>query len=86
VALDPTSLLGRVLAPPRVLWLQTLHLNREGSGAATRPVVPCGPRISDIKESLASLPVQLGLHVPNARAHVFKAPDIRAIIVLQDVW
>jgi hypothetical protein len=30
--------------------------------------------------------MQLGTHVPNARTHVFKAPDIRAIMGLQDTW
>jgi hypothetical protein len=31
------------------------------------------------------MPVQLGTHVPNACAHIFKAPHIRAIMRLQDV-
>jgi hypothetical protein len=30
--------------------------------------------------------MQLGTHVPNAHAHVSKAPDIRAIMGLHDVW
>jgi hypothetical protein len=29
--------------------------------------------------------VQLGMHVPNARAHVSKVPHVRAIMCLQDV-
>jgi hypothetical protein len=29
--------------------------------------------------------VQLDTHIPNARAHVSKAPDIRTIMSLQDV-
>jgi hypothetical protein len=29
--------------------------------------------------------VQLGTHVPNARAHIFKAPHVRAIMHLQDM-
>jgi hypothetical protein len=29
--------------------------------------------------------VQLGTYVPNARTHVFKAPDIRVIMGLQDM-
>jgi hypothetical protein len=29
--------------------------------------------------------MQLGTHVPNAGAHISKAPDIRAIMGLQDV-
>jgi hypothetical protein len=41
---------------------------RGGLRAATHPMVPCGPRASNIKKSLASLPVQLGSHVPNAHA------------------
>jgi hypothetical protein len=30
--------------------------------------------------------MQLGTHVPNARVHVSKSPDIRAIKGMQDVW
>jgi hypothetical protein len=56
-----------------------------GSDAATCPVAPCGPRASSIKKSLVVLLVQLGTHVPNARAHVSKSPNIRAIMGLQDV-
>jgi hypothetical protein len=37
------------------------------------------------KKSLACLPMQLGSHVPNARTHVSKAHDIRAIMTQQDV-
>jgi hypothetical protein len=29
--------------------------------------------------------MQLGMHVPNARTHIFKAPHVRAIMRLQDV-
>jgi hypothetical protein len=29
--------------------------------------------------------VQLGTHVPNACAHIFKAPHVRVIMCLQDV-
>jgi hypothetical protein len=141
VDLDPTSLIGRAPALPRVLWLRTpppckgglrctmcptapdlaslerwtpvRHVSyssrsylptgygsraphvlrlwilppyREGSGAATAcPVVSCGLQTSSIKKSLAYLLVQLGTHVPNARTPVFKAPDVRVIMVLQDV-
>jgi hypothetical protein len=47
------------------------HLPVEvSSGAVTCPTGPYGPRASSIKESLAGLPVQLGTHVFNARAHV----------------
>jgi hypothetical protein len=43
-----------------------------------------GHELQSIKKSLAGLPVQLGTHVSNARAHVSKAPHIRAITRLQD--
>jgi hypothetical protein len=46
------------------------------SGAATCPVAPCGPWDSSIKKSLSVLPVQLGTHVPNARAQVFNVSDM----------
>jgi hypothetical protein len=62
------------------------HLPAEvGSGATMYPTVPYGLRASSIKKSLAGLLVQLGMDVPNARAHIFKAPNIRAIMCLQDV-
>jgi hypothetical protein len=48
------------------------------------PRVPMGHELQNIKKSLAGLPVQLGTHVSNARAHVSKAPQIRAITRLQD--
>jgi hypothetical protein len=44
-----------------------------------------GPQALSIKKSRAGLPVQLGTHVPNTRAHVSKAPHVRAIMRLQDV-
>jgi hypothetical protein len=56
-----------------------------GSSVAMCPTSPCGPRVSSIKKSLADLTVQLGTHVPNAHAHVFKTPHIRTIMCLQDV-
>jgi hypothetical protein len=56
-----------------------------GLRVATHPTVPCGPHASDIKKSLAGHLVQLGSHVPNARVHVSKAPDVRVIMGLQDV-
>jgi hypothetical protein len=37
---------------------------------------------SSIKKSLACLPVQIGMHVLNARTHISKAPDIRVIMGL----
>lgn len=79
MALDPASLLGRAPVLPRVPRLQTLPLCREGSGAATRPAVICGPWPSSIKKNLAGLPMQLG-------SYVSKMPNIRAIMSLQDVW
>jgi hypothetical protein len=48
-------------------------------------MVLCGPWASSIQKSLAGLPVQLGQHVPNARAHISKALDIKAIMGLQNV-
>jgi hypothetical protein len=72
---------------PCVLQLQILATYREGSGAATTcPVVSCGPRALNIKKSLAGLPVQLDSYISNAHVHVSKAPDVRAIMGLQDMW
>jgi hypothetical protein len=63
------------------------HLPAEvGSYVATYPTVPYGPHASSIKKSLVGLPMQLGTHVPNVRAHVSKVLDIRVIMGLQDVW
>jgi hypothetical protein len=59
---------------------------RGGLQTAMRPVVLCGPRASSIKKSLAGLPMQLGSHVLNTHAYVYKASNIRAIMGLQDVW
>jgi hypothetical protein len=56
-----------------------------GLQAVTRPAVPCASRASSMKKSLAGLSVQQGTPVSNARAHVSKAPDVRAIMGLQDV-
>jgi hypothetical protein len=62
------------------------HLLTEvGSGAAMCPTGPYEPRVLSIKKILACLPVQLGTHVPNVRAHIFKTPYVRAIMCLQDV-
>jgi hypothetical protein len=77
---------GEGFRAPRVLRLRTLPPYWEGSDATTTcPTVPYGLGASNIKESLAGLPVRLDPHVPNARAHVSKAPDVRAIMGLQDV-
>jgi hypothetical protein len=71
---------------PRVPQLWILPLYQEGSGAVTAcPAVSYGPRASSIKKSLADLPVQLASHVPNARTHVSKVLDVKAIMGLQDV-
>jgi hypothetical protein len=56
-----------------------------GLQAAMRPAVPCGPRASNIKKSLAGLPVRLDPCVPNVHAHISKTLDVRAIMGLQDV-
>jgi hypothetical protein len=56
-----------------------------GSIATTCPTAPYGPQVSSIKKSLADVPVHLGMHIPNTRTHVSKAPHVRAIIRLQDV-
>jgi hypothetical protein len=56
-----------------------------GLWATTRPTALRGPQALSIKKILASLPVQQGSHVPNARVPVSNAPDIRAIMGLQDV-
>jgi hypothetical protein len=60
-------------------------LTGAGSGAGTCPTAPCGPQVSSINKSLIDLSVQLNMHVPNARAHVSKAPHVRVIMCLQDV-
>jgi hypothetical protein len=56
-----------------------------GLRAAMRPAVPCGPRATNIKKALAGLSVRQCLPVPNARAHVSKTLDVRAIMSLQDM-
>jgi hypothetical protein len=69
---------------PFVLWI--LPPYREGSGAAiVCSVASCESRVSNIKKSLTGLPVQLGMHVPNTHAYIFKAFDVRIIMGLQDV-
>jgi hypothetical protein len=85
VVLDHTSLLKSAPVPSRVLWLWAQPPCQEGSGAATRLVVPCGSRATNIKKNLASMPTQLGSHVSKSRTHVSKAHDVRSIIGLQDV-
>jgi hypothetical protein len=55
-----------------------------GSDIATNLAAPCGPWDSSIKKILVVLSVQLGTHVPNVHAQVFKA-DSKAIMGLQDV-
>jgi polyferredoxin len=64
---------------PGILRLQILAPYREGSGVATAcPAVSCGIRASNIKKSLDPC-------VPNARVHISKTPDVRAIMSLRDV-
>jgi hypothetical protein len=60
-------------------------LGEVGSGTTMCPTVPDGSWDTSIKKSLAGLPVQLGINVPNACSHVSKVPDIRAIMGLQDI-
>jgi hypothetical protein len=71
---------------PRVLRLRILPPYREGSSVVTACLVaPCGPWASSIMKSLAGMCAQSGSHVPNARAYVPKAADVRVIMGLQDV-
>jgi hypothetical protein len=56
-----------------------------GLQAVMRPAVPCGPRATNIKKALAGLSMWQRPPVPNARAHIFKTPDVRAIMSLQDI-
>jgi hypothetical protein len=53
-----------------------------GLRAATCPAVPYGPRASNIKKTLAGLPVRLGPRVSNSRTHVSKTPDVMTIMGL----
>jgi hypothetical protein len=57
-----------------------------GLRAATQHAVLCGSQTSSIEKSLASLPVQLYLRVSNARARVFKVPNVWVILGLHDMW
>jgi hypothetical protein len=81
VALDPLGGLRCTTCPavPDPASLQ------RGLQDAMRPTVPFGPRASNIKKSLASLSMQSGSYVLNARAHVSKVPNIRVIMGMQDV-
>jgi hypothetical protein len=56
-----------------------------GLRAPAHPAPPCGSWASSTKKSLADLPVRQGSSIPNASAHVSKAPDVRAMMDLQDV-
>jgi hypothetical protein len=53
-----------------------------GLRATTHNAVPCESWASNIKKRLTGLPVQLGSHVPNTRAHIFNASDVRVIMDL----
>jgi hypothetical protein len=55
---------------------------KDSSAIITCPTVFCGPQALNIKKSLTGLSVQLGSHIFNARVHVSKASDVRAIIDL----
>jgi hypothetical protein len=57
---------------------------RGGLRAAMRPTVPCGPRASSMKKSLVCLPVQQNSCSQRTRERS-KAPNVRAIMDLQDV-
>jgi hypothetical protein len=50
------------------------------AGGAPDCHMSCGPQDISIKKSLAGMPVQLGSHVPNARAYISKTPDVRTIM------
>jgi hypothetical protein len=82
MAPDPLGGLRHATCPmtpdPASLW--------GGLRAATCPMVPYGLWASSMKKSLAGLPAQQGSPIPNACMHVSKAPDVRAITGLQDVW
>jgi hypothetical protein len=86
MAPELTSRLRWAPVLPRVLWLWILLSAEVGFGAATFPGAPCGLRVSSIKKRLVDMHVQLGTHVPNARVHVSKAPHVRAVTHLQDMW
>jgi hypothetical protein len=85
MALELASRLRWAPALPRVLWLRSSPPGLVGSGAVTCPRAPCEPWVSSIKKRLADLPMQLGTHISNARAHVSNAPHVRAVMRLQDV-
>jgi hypothetical protein len=78
MALDPLGGL-RCAVYPTTLDPASL---RGGLRAATRPTIPCGRQVSNIKKSLVGLSMQPDSHVPNAHAHVCKASDVRALMGL----
>jgi hypothetical protein len=57
-----------------------------GLCAATRLAVHYGSWASNIKKSLTGLPMQQGSQILNARSHISKAPNVKAIMGLQDMW
>jgi hypothetical protein len=85
IALDLTYRLRWTLTLPHILWLRTSPPDWGGLRRCHVSHDSLWATCFKHKESLADLPMQLGTHVPNARAHVFKAPHIRAIMRLQDV-
>jgi hypothetical protein len=60
---------GRAPVSPRVMWLQTHLLVREGSRAATRPMAlgpracPCIPKTPDIRLIMASPDTRCRQHI-----------------------
>jgi hypothetical protein len=80
VAPYATFLIGRALVPPCVPWLRTPPPCRGGLRCTMCPTAL--DHTSVIKKSLAGLTMQLRLLVPNARMHVYKVSDVRAIMGL----
>jgi hypothetical protein len=87
IALNLISQLRWAPALPRVLWLRTLPPSQGESWCchASR----CHQWVMGlryIKKGLARLPMQLGSCVSKSHVHVLNAPDVRAIMDLQDMW
>jgi hypothetical protein len=70
---------------PRFPWLWIPPPCGEGFGLPRVLRSPCGPWASSMKKSLVCLPVQQDSPVLNARSNVSKAPNVGAIMDLQDV-
>jgi hypothetical protein len=70
---------------PRVLWLRTLSPDQgeyRRCHASRRSQRATGLRY--IEKGLAGLPIQLGSRVSKLCMHVFKTPNVRAIMSMQD--